>query len=66
MPSPIVLALMGAAATYAFLWALAYLNQDSREPTPIGGTIPFLSPLVGLATEKESYYVRMRLVIFIA
>lgn len=60
MPSPVVLALMGAAATYTFLWALAYLNQDSREPKPVGGTIPFLSPLVGLATEKENYYMRMR------
>lgn len=65
MPSHIVVALLGAAAVYAFLWALAYLNQDPREPTPVGGTIPFLSPLIGLATEKESYYVRMRLVTFL-
>lgn len=64
MPSHIVVALMGAAATYAFLWALAYLNQDPREPTPVGGTIPFLSPLIGLATKKESYYMHLRLVNF--
>jgi len=60
MPSLIVLSLVGAGATYAFLWALAYLNQDPREPQPIAGSIPFLSPLVGLMMEKESFYMRMR------
>ena len=60
MPSLIVLSLVGAGAAYAFLWALAYLNQDLREPKPIAGFIPFISPLFGLATEKESFYMRMR------
>ena len=60
MPSLIILSLVGAGATYAFLWALAYLNQDPREPQPIAGSIPFLSPLVGLMMEKESFYMRMR------
>ncbi|TVY84384.1 Cholesterol 7-alpha-monooxygenase [Lachnellula suecica] len=60
MPSLFLLSFMSVAATYAFLWALAYLNQDPREPTPVSGSIPFISPLIGLATEKESYYMRMR------
>ena len=60
MPSLIVLSLAVVGATYAFLWALAYLNQDPREPPPIAGSIPFISPLVGLVTEKESFYIRMR------
>ena len=64
MPSIIVLALVGAGATYVFLWALAYLNQDPREPQPISGSIPFISPLVGLVREKESFYMRMRQAIF--
>lgn len=42
---------------------LPYLNHDSREPRPVAGSIPFINPPVGLATEKESYYVRMRQVI---
>ncbi|ROW00034.1 hypothetical protein VPNG_08368 [Cytospora leucostoma] len=60
MPSQIVVFLVGAAATYAFLWALAYLNHDPREPSPVAGSIPFISPLFGLTTEKESFYLRMR------
>ena len=60
MPSLIILSLVGAGATYAFLWALAYLNLDPREPPPIAGSIPFISPLIGLVTEKESFYMRMR------
>lgn len=60
MPSQIAVFLVGVAATYAFLWALAYFNQDSREPTPVAGSVPLVSPLVGLMAEKEGYYVRMR------
>ncbi|KAI0378527.1 cytochrome P450 [Hypomontagnella monticulosa] len=60
MPSAIVLSVVGIAATYVFLRALAFLSQDSREPSSITGTIPFISPLIGMLHEKGGYYVRMR------
>lgn len=59
MPSQVVVFLVGAAATYNFLWALAYLNHDPRAPSPVASSIPFISPLVGLATEKESFDLRI-------
>lgn len=64
MPSSAVVVVACLGATYAFLWALAYLNQQPNEPPPIAGSIPFISPLVGLITEKESYYSRIRQVVF--
>ncbi|KAJ4387252.1 hypothetical protein N0V93_007841 [Gnomoniopsis smithogilvyi] len=60
MYSHILFYLGAVGTTYALLWALAYLNQDPREPPPVAGSVPFISPLLGLMTEKESYYVRMR------
>lgn len=51
---------MGLGAVYALLWAVAYLNLDPREPPPVSGPIPMVSPLVGLMTAKEDYYIRMR------
>lgn len=63
MPSSIVIAVAGVAATYVFLRALAILTQDSREPKAVVGTIPFLSTLVGMLTLKGHYYRRLRLVV---
>ncbi|PSR75499.1 cytochrome P450 [Coniella lustricola] len=60
MPSTAVVILASLGATYALLWALAYLNQQPNEPPAIAGSIPFISPLIGLTTEKENYYIRMR------
>lgn len=59
-PSPLVLVLMGLGAGYALLWAVAHLNLDPHEPPPVSGSIPMVSSLIGLMTEKENYYIRMR------
>lgn len=64
-PSPLIMVLMALGASYAFLWASAYTNQDPNEPPPVAGSIPMISPLIGLMTEKENYYVRMRQVVLL-
>ncbi|KAH7316967.1 cytochrome P450 [Stachybotrys elegans] len=60
MPSAFVLSVAGLAATYVFLRALAFVVEDPREPKTITGAIPFISPLVGMLTEKTGFYIRMR------
>ncbi|KAF3013528.1 hypothetical protein E8E14_009104 [Neopestalotiopsis sp. 37M] len=60
MPSFIALCATGLAAAYIFLRALVHLTHDAREPRAVAGTIPFISPLIGMLTEKGRYYVRMR------
>lgn len=65
MPSTVLLAVvMTIGAGYVFLKALVYLTQDPKEPPVVAGKIPFISPAIGIATEKANYYVRMRWVIF--
>ncbi|KAI0380529.1 cytochrome P450 [Hypomontagnella monticulosa] len=53
-------ALGGLAATYLFLRFLLYLTQDPREPPAIVTRIPFISPLIGMITQKSSYYNQLR------
>ena len=60
MPSNITLSVVGILATYVFLYALALFTEDRREPKAVAGTIPFISPLIGMLTEKGGYYVWMR------
>lgn len=60
MPSTIILSVAGAAAVYIFLLALARCKHDPREPEAIFGTIPFISPLIGMITQKVHYYIRLR------
>ncbi|ETS80403.1 hypothetical protein PFICI_07932 [Pestalotiopsis fici W106-1] len=60
MPSFIALGVTGLIAAYIFLRTLVYLTHDPREPKVLAGTIPFVSPLIGMLTEKGRYYVRMR------
>lgn len=60
MASQIIVCFVVLAATYAFLRARISATQDPKEPTPVTGPIPFISPLVGLIREKEGYYVRIR------
>ncbi|KAI9170632.1 Cytochrome P450 monooxygenase nodJ [Paramyrothecium foliicola] len=60
MLSFVVLFVAGLTATYVFLSTLAYVVRDSREPKTITGTIPFVSPLIGMLIEKASFYNRMR------
>lgn len=62
MPSIIIVTVAGVAAVYFFLLALAYFKHDPREPEAILGTIPFISPLIGMLTEKGHYYIRLRCV----
>lgn len=62
MPSIIIVSVAGAVAVYSFLLALAYFKHDPREPEAIVGTIPFISPLIGMLTEKGHYYIRLRCV----
>ncbi|KAI9158140.1 Cytochrome P450 monooxygenase nodJ [Paramyrothecium foliicola] len=60
MPSLIILSATGLAVTYIFLRAVAYMLEDPREPKTITGTVPFISPLLGLLIEKSGFYIRMR------
>ncbi|KAK7932287.1 cytochrome P450 [Apiospora marii] len=60
MPSTLALAAAAVVAAYAFLRALATLLRDPREPKAVIGTIPFLSPLLGMLVEKGGFYVRLR------
>lgn len=60
MPSMIILSVAAATAVYVFLQALAYFTHDPKEPEAIIGTIPFISPLIGMLTQKGHYYVQMR------
>ncbi|KAK8044792.1 Cytochrome P450 [Apiospora rasikravindrae] len=60
MPSTLALAAAGVVAAYAFLRALAVFLRDPREPKAVIGTIPFISPLIGMLVEKGGYYMRLR------
>ncbi|KAI4604303.1 hypothetical protein KJ359_000437 [Pestalotiopsis sp. 9143b] len=60
MPSVFALCATGFVAVYIFLRALAYSLHDPREPKAVAGTIPFISPLIGMLMEKGGYYIRMR------
>lgn len=51
------MSMAGMAAVYVFLLALAYFKHDPREPEAIVGTIPFVSPLIGMLTQKGHYYI---------
>ncbi|XDG02460.1 hypothetical protein ABKA04_002075 [Annulohypoxylon sp. FPYF3050] len=60
MPSALALAATVIAVIYFFLRALVYLKHDSREPKPIVGAIPYLSPLFGMVVEQDKFYRRIR------
>lgn len=51
----------GLVATYAFLRALLRLTQDEREPQTLATSLPFVSPLLGLGTQKTKFFVKLRL-----
>lgn len=50
------------AATYLFLRFLLRLTQDRNEPPAILTGLPFISPLIGMATEKTGFHTRLRYV----
>ena len=60
MPSPVVVSVVGVAVTYVVLRFVAYLGHDPKEPPLVTGTIPFITPLLGLAKEKANYYVQLK------
>ncbi|KAI1467618.1 cytochrome P450 [Daldinia caldariorum] len=60
MPSALALAATAIAVIYSFLRALVYLRHDSREPKPIFGAIPYLSPLFSMLIEQDKFYKRIR------
>lgn len=59
--SSFVVACLGAiAGTYMFSWALLYFTQDAKEPRAIANTIPFITPILGMAAKKANFYRMMR------
>ncbi|KAI1130606.1 cytochrome P450 [Nemania abortiva] len=60
MASAATMVFGGLAATYIFFRFLLYLTQDVREPASIANGIPFVSPLIGMITEKSKFYLRLR------
>ncbi|KAI1413780.1 cytochrome P450 [Hypoxylon sp. FL1857] len=55
-----VIVLGGIIATYIFFWALLRLTQDVKEPTLVSTSIPFLSPIFGMARWNMGFYNYMR------
>ncbi len=53
-----------AAATYAFLWALLHLTQDSREPplAPCVIPIPFIGPVIEMRRKRSKFPIYMKYV----
>lgn len=60
MPSILALAATAIAVIYSFLRALVFLRYDSREPKLVVGTIPYLSPLLGMLIGQDKFYQRLR------
>ncbi|KAK2596102.1 hypothetical protein QQS21_006449 [Conoideocrella luteorostrata] len=60
MSSSIAIVVAIVATTYVFLWAIALLTHDPREPKAVAGTIPYVSTLIGMLTQEGRYYVLMR------
>lgn len=60
MPAFLALAATAIAVIYSFFRVLVYLRRDSREPKPIVGAIPYLSPLFGMLIGQDKFYKRLR------
>ncbi|CZR51358.1 related to cytochrome P450 7A1 [Phialocephala subalpina] len=50
----------GAITIYIFLRLLLRYTQDAKEPLTILTSIPFLSPILGMAARKTSFYAYSR------
>jgi len=48
------------AITYASLWVLLQLTQDSKEPPLVSATVPFISPILGMVKWSMGLYTHMR------
>lgn len=55
-------ATMGAvlAATYVLLVALLRLTQDAEEPPSISDAVPFVSPMINMASKGANFHCLMR------
>lgn len=60
MPSILPVAVGVAAATYVFLVALLRFTQDEKEPTSISDTIPFVTPIINMASKGGGFYCLLR------
>ncbi|KAI0145474.1 cytochrome P450 [Xylariaceae sp. FL1272] len=60
MSAPLALVAAAIAVIYCFFRALVYLKHDPREPKPIVGAFPYLSPLFGMLIGQDKFYKRMR------
>jgi len=60
MTSSLVLVVGIMAATYVFLSALLHFTQDSKEPSAIETSIPFMSPLLGFLPGMQKYFMKLR------
>lgn len=60
MKSILVGALVGLAATYAFIRALLQLTQLANEPTAVSTSIPFIGPILEMARHKSRFHAHVR------
>ncbi|KUI74212.1 5-beta-cholestane-3-alpha,7-alpha-diol 12-alpha-hydroxylase [Cytospora mali] len=60
MASTLTLGIGFVAAAYLFLSALLRFTQDPKEPPLLDTSIPFISPLLGLITGMQKYFVKLR------
>lgn len=60
MPSILPVAVGVAAATYVLLVALLRFTQDAKEPTSISDTIPFVTPIINMASKGGAFHRLMR------
>ncbi|KUJ19323.1 cytochrome P450 oxidoreductase, partial [Mollisia scopiformis] len=60
MTSPLAFAIGGLVSTYVFLRLLLHYTQDGKEPPVVATTIPFISPILGMAKKKTHFYAHIR------
>lgn len=52
---------VGAAGIYVLFWALLHLSQDKREPETVDDAVPFLGPILSMASKGSKYHPYLRL-----
>ncbi|ROV88068.1 hypothetical protein VPNG_10394 [Cytospora leucostoma] len=60
MPSILSFAVGVAAATYILLVALLRFTQDTKEPTSISDTIPFITRIINMVSKGSAFHRLMR------
>ncbi|KAK7992451.1 cytochrome P450 [Apiospora saccharicola] len=56
----LAVAVAGVVGTYAFLRAWLHFTQDTREPPPVEDSIPFLSPVIAMASKGAKFHQQMK------